>query len=122
MPSDLSNAAGPMPESCSSCGEFIAPPDDDHFLRRAHLMRRAAASAFGIATPTARLPSSSSRVACAFVRTVRFGRPLAGFEKARAVDMRRPLVHGPLHVVEALLRGAVVVGIARHADLAAHPA
>ena len=41
-------------------------------------------------TPVARPPSTTTRVACAPVRTVRFGRAIAGFRYASAADQRRP--------------------------------
>ena len=44
-------------------------------------------------TPVARVPSSSILVTNASVRTVRFGRSIAGRMKASATDQRRPLRH-----------------------------
>ena len=64
-----------MPESISSCGVLIAPPDST-------TSRVARAVCTGpplrYSTPVARPPSISTRVVSAPVRTVRLGRCIAG--------------------------------------------
>jgi len=75
-PAAFSSAAGPMPDSISSCGDWYAP---------AHrITSRAAGSSVGVpsttaSTPLARLPSNSTRVTSAIGISVRFGRGSAGW-------------------------------------------
>jgi hypothetical protein len=52
-----SSAALPTPESCSSCGELIAPPQRITSPART----RSAAAAARYSTPTARVPSNRTR-------------------------------------------------------------
>lgn len=50
-------------------------------------------------TPTARVPSNSTLVTCAFSFTLRFGRWLRGFRNARAVVQRWPSLMETMHGV-----------------------
>ena len=69
-------SAGPMPESFSSCGELIGPPDR---ITSRRAMRLRAPPALQIAHARRRAcPRTGSRVASACVRTSRFGRLIAG--------------------------------------------
>ena len=109
-----SSAAGPMPESWSSCGVWIAPA-----ASRTSARQRAVFSTppCRYATPTARAPSNSTR-----------GRVRGGLDPQVAAMARRlqerlrraaaPAAVGrQLVVAGALLRGAVEVVVARHAEL-----
>ena len=75
MPSTLSSLAAPTPESCSSCGELMAPP---HRITSAAFTVWRPRPRRAYSTPTARLPSNTIFVVNAHVSTVRFGRPITG--------------------------------------------
>ncbi len=75
MPSPESSAALPTPDSWSSCGELIAPPDK---MSSADLTRLTLPSCRN-STPTARVPSKMILVAKARVATVRFGLLITGY-------------------------------------------
>ncbi len=74
MPSAASSAALPTPESWSSCGELIAPPQR---MSSADLTRLTLPWC-RYSTPTARVPSKRILVAKARVATVRFGLLITG--------------------------------------------
>ena len=87
-PISLRCAAGPMPDSRSSCGEPYTPPETI-----TSPLARAVSRPFGVrySTPTARPSSIRIRVACALGVTTRFFLPRAGFRYATAALQRRPL-------------------------------
>jgi choline dehydrogenase len=66
---------GPTPDSISCCGELIAPPRSTTSRSALAFSTRPRST---YSTPTARLPSNSTRVTSTPVRTVRFGRASAG--------------------------------------------
>ena len=105
-----------MPDSCSSCGELTEPPLTIT-SRPASAVRVPAPVAYS--TPVARRPSKRMRVASAPVSTRTFGRAIAGRRKARAADMRRPSLGGDLIDADAVLGGAVEVGVEGQPGLAA---
>mmetsp|Transcript_56358 Transcript_56358/g.171648 ORF Transcript_56358/g.171648 Transcript_56358/m.171648 type:complete len:210 (-) Transcript_56358:260-889(-) len=73
-PSFSKCARGPTPESCKSCGVKTAPADTSTpFLARtlSHLWRLGHLPTFA-RTPTARLPSKSTRSTSAYVATLKF--------------------------------------------------
>ena len=76
MPSCCSSAAGPMPESCSSCGLCSAPAESITSRARAHAASSRRPARYS--TPTARVPSNRTRVACASVSHRRLARARAG--------------------------------------------
>ena len=87
-PAARSSPGSPIPDSCSSWGEPMAPalsttsrPARSTSLRRRPLRTR---------TPTARVPSSSTPSTVARVRNSRLGRSSAGRRKASALENRRP--------------------------------
>ncbi len=69
-------SAGPMPDSIRSCGELNVPLDTITSLAASARLRSPELSVYS--TPVARVPFMSTRVACAPVSTVRFGRFFAG--------------------------------------------
>ena len=82
MPNVPSSRALPTPESCSSCGELIAPP---------HRMTSAASTcspprrpSLEYSTPVALVPENSTLLTIAPVRTVRFGLCMTGCRYATA--------------------------------------
>src|SRR5229473_151737 len=79
IPNPRSRSAGPIPESCSSCGDCRAPAERT-------ISRPAAAlstcPSLIHSTPVATRPSNSTRRACAPVITVRLARCAAGPRKA----------------------------------------
>ena len=81
-----------MPDSIRSWGELNAPPESST-SRAAWAMR--SRPPWSQATPRARPPSSTTRVASARVLTVRLGRRIAGLSQATAAEHRRPsrIVH-----------------------------
>ena len=93
MPCFCSSAAGPMPESWSSCGEPMLPAartTSDFALTVTRL------PSCTTSTPVQRRPPSAPRsivrrCACAFVQSVKFGRDMhVGRRKAFAVFHRQP--------------------------------
>ena len=75
MPSAESSPAWPTPDSCSSCGELIAPPDKMSSADRTRLTLPSCRNS----TPTARVPSKMIFVTKARVATVRLGRLITGY-------------------------------------------
>ena len=72
---DAAPAAGPMPDSISSCGDSSAPAlSSTSRPARTCLI----APPWRYSTPTARVPSNRMRVACAPVMTCRLGRARCG--------------------------------------------
>ena len=88
MPCCCSTSPGPTPESSSSCGEATDPLENTTSPWTATCL----GTPFSVnSKPRARLPSKVRRSAWAWVRTVRLGRLMAGFRKARAALQRTPL-------------------------------
>ena len=86
IPSEPRCSGSPTPDSCSNCGLLNAPP---------HRTTSPAAMVstprpFVISTPTARLPSNTTRLTCVPVIRSRFGRSSTGCRYARAALKRRP--------------------------------
>ena len=112
MPSAFRSAALPTPESCSSCGLLIAPPHSTTWpalTRLAQPNRR-------YSTPTARLPSKTTRSTNALVITSRFGlshhrmQVGAGGRKPAAVadvavELRETLLPVTVYVIGARVTG-----------------
>ena len=78
-----------MPDSIRSCGELMTPPET--ITSRSARTVVVALPPVEYSTPTARLPSITTRCASALVTTVRLGRLMAGRRKATAALQRRPL-------------------------------
>ena len=111
-------AAGPMPESCRSCGELTEPPQMIT-SRPARRALRVPAVAAGIRRRPRACPRTGSLSPAPSSRRGRFGRFIAGRRKARAADMRRPSLGGDLVDADAFLGGAVEIRIERQAGLLA---
>ncbi len=77
-----------MPDSMSSCGVLIAPAHSSTSRRTLTTSRLPPVST---STPTARLPSNSTRVTVASVSSFRFCLRNAGLRYASAVLHRAPL-------------------------------
>ena len=80
-------SAGPMPESCKSCGELIAPAGKDHFATGA---RNVFLAVLLIFDADRALPSNRMLCRQRIHLDAQIGRFIAGRRKARAADMRRP--------------------------------
>ena len=117
-PATAAAPAGPTPESCSSSGELIAPAQT--------ITSRAARRSVGSCrrcTVRARRGARARRSRCASPapasRTTRFG----ALHRRVQVGARRrhapAVAHGDLVEADALLRGAVEVGVARQPGLGA---
>ena len=75
MPLDSSSFRSPTPESCSSCGVLKAPPQR---ITLSAVTRRFLPF-HSYSTPTAFVPSKSTLVVKARVRTSRLSRSLTGY-------------------------------------------
>ena len=78
-----------MPDSMSSCGVLNTPPASNTSRALTAWWTR---PSLAYSTPTARDPSRTTRVASAFVSTVRLGRAIAGRRKATEALQRRPFL------------------------------
>ena len=116
MPRSLSNAAGPMPEICSSFGVLIAPAATMTSRRARHVRRLAGAGYVANA-------DGATTVEQQF-RCVGFGtdvQVLASDDRAKEGARRTDapaLVDVALVVTDAALGGCVIVGIERQPEVA----
>ena len=90
IPNVFSNLPGPMPDNCKSCGDWIAPA----------LRMTSRLAMISMVSPSTRTRTPSARLfrmmifsTSTLVRTVRFGRFMAGFRNALAALLRhrRPI-------------------------------
>ena len=107
--------AGPMPDSCSSCGDWIAPAASSTSARAARVVHRAAL-AVAHADGAAALEQQAGGLRLGLDAQVGPPprRPQIGLRGAAAPA----LAGGELVVAGAFLRRAVEVVVARHAELA----